>query len=136
MAKVQTMKAYLSGLLLFLMLHHSFAALCPDPNQSSLAWGEAPSPWLVNPFSKNTPQGEKNTSFIAASILIAGIGRGVMCTYQNSLGHYSIWWPVALRSPLISDVNWRASLGGYACTNERSQCVFYPAADPLITVAR
>ncbi len=102
------------------------AAVCPDPNNSSLRWGEIPKPWEQNPFSENSPQGDPNAHFVRANILMAGLGRGILCTYDNSHGYYSIWWQVNVRSPLNTDYNWRKSLGGFECTYELNDCVFYP----------
>lgn len=100
-------------------------ATCPDPNNSSLQWGEVPAPWEVNPFSQNQPQGEKNTRFVRANILLAGLGRGVLCTYQNSVGYYSIWWQASVKTPSRIDNNWRDSLAGFECTDPLDVCVFY-----------
>lgn len=103
------------------------AAVCPDPNHSSLQWGVIPLPWQLNPFSENRPQGEKNTAFIKANILVAGYGRGIACTYKNSVGYYSIWWPVNVKVPARTDYYWRDTLGGFECTISLEGCVFYPA---------
>lgn len=105
------------------------AAICPDPNNSSLSWGEVPKPWVVNPFSEQTPQGEVGARFKRANILVAGvIGRGVVCAYQNSLGVYSIWWPVNVKVPARVDYLWRDTLGGFECTDSLETCVFYPGS--------
>ena len=101
------------------------ATICPDPNNSSLQWGEIPPPWQQNPFSENSPQGEIGTRFIRANILVAGFGRGVACTYQNSVGYYSIWWQGNVKVPARTDNNWRDTLGGFECTGSLDACVFY-----------
>ena len=114
------------GCWFFSALH---AATCPDPNKSSLQWGQVPPPWEVNPFSSGTPQGEKGTRFVRANILVAGRqGLGIVCAYQNSLGIYSIWWEVNVKVPARSDNFWRDSLGGFECTGITEECVFYPAS--------
>lgn len=103
------------------------ATICPDPNNSSLQEGVIPPPWELNPFSANRPYGEEGTHFVRANILVAGsYGRGVVCTYLNSVGFYSIWWPVTSKIPPRSDNNWRDTLGGYECTTSLTGCVFYP----------
>ncbi len=114
--------------LLAFILPHAMATICSDPNQSSLQKGEVPPPWQVNPFSENKPQGEINTRFIRANILVAGFGRGVICVYQNSIGYYSIWWPVKVKVPARTDNNWIESLGGFECSSSLEECVFYPAS--------
>jgi hypothetical protein len=111
---------------LLLPVFQAQAAICPDANNSFLQQGIAPSPWLVNPFSENPIRGDLNTRFIRANILVAGYGRGVMCTYQNSFGRYSIWWQVSVKTPSPIDNNWRENLGGYECTGLLDACVFYP----------
>lgn len=100
-------------------------AMCPDPNNSSLLWGEIPPPWKVSPTSQNHPQGEEGTQFVRANVLVAGMGRGVVCTYQNTIGFYSIWWPVSVKVPNSFDYQWRRTLGGYQCTDSIESCVFY-----------
>ncbi|WP_419420945.1 DUF3757 domain-containing protein [Legionella sp. D16C41] len=106
----------------------SFAAMCPDPLKSSLAWGEIPEPWQENPFSEHKPQGDEHTQFVRANIMVAGAyGRGIICTYKNTLGYYSIWWPVLVKIPARIDYNWVDTLGGYVCTQEIQICQFYPA---------
>ena len=116
-----------SVLILLAMSQVHAAEICPDPNNSSLQYGVIPPPWVVNPFSDNKPQGEKNTLFVRANILVAGFGRGVLCTYRNSVGYYSIWWQVSVKIPAPIDNNWRDSLGGFECTSSLEACVFYPA---------
>lgn len=105
----------------------SVATICPDPNHSSLQWGEVPLPWEVNPFSEHQPQGEENAHFIRANILLAGSGRGIVCTYAISIGYYSIWWQVPVKIPAPAENNWRRSTAGYECTHSIVGCVFYPA---------
>lgn len=101
-----------------------YAAVCPDPDSSSLAWGEIPAPWQANPFSANTPQGEANTKFVRANIMVAGLGRGVVCTYHNSLSEYSIWWDTLVKRPARTDYNWIDALGGYVCAKSLAICQF------------
>jgi hypothetical protein len=108
----------------------SHALTCPDPQTTSLQWGVIPPPWLPNPFSNNSPQGELNTDFVRASILIAGYGQGVLCTYRNSIGDYSIWWPVITKIPAPADYVWIDTLGGFACSQGLSQCQF-EVLDPV-----
>lgn len=114
-------------LLFLLALSPVHAAICPDPNNSSLKWGEVPPPWAVNPFSENSPQGEIGTRFSRANILVAGFGRGVVCTYQSSAGYYSIWWQVNVKVPARIENYWRDTLGGFECNESLEACVFYPA---------
>ncbi|MDI1352286.1 MAG: DUF3757 domain-containing protein [bacterium] len=102
----------------------SYANTCPDPETTSLKWGVIPLPWLANPFSANTPQGEKGTIFKRVSILVAGYGQGVTCTYHNSLGLYSIWWPIITKIPAPVDYQWINTLGGFACSQGLNQCFF------------
>jgi len=101
---------------------------CPDPETSSLKYGIPPYPWEVNPFSENSPQADENTQFVQANILVAGFGRGVMCTYRNSLGEYSIWWQVLTKIPSRMDYNWIDTLGGFVCTEGLVSCEFYVAS--------
>lgn len=100
---------------------------CPDPQTTSLRWGVPPSPWVVNPFSLNQPQGEDNTRFIKANILVARYGQGVTCTYRNSLGEYSIWWQILTKIPANTDYSWIDTLGGFVCTQGLIECKFYVA---------
>jgi hypothetical protein len=102
----------------------NYAAVCPDPNASSLQWGEIPPPWMADPFSNNQPQGEPNTQFVRANIMIANVGRGIVCTYKNSLGDYSIWWPVLVKIPSTIDYRWIDTAWGFVCTLSRDQCQF------------
>lgn len=101
------------------------ATTCPNPSSSSLQWGEIPDPWKLDPFSENTPQGEKNTKFIRANIMVAGIGRGIICNYKNSIGYYSIWQPVNVKIPARVDYRWIESYMGYSCYISPEECVFY-----------
>ncbi len=89
-----------------------------------MQWGVPPEPWEVNPFSPNSPQGEENTLFVRANVLVAGYGQGVTCTYRNSLGEYSIWWPVLTKIPARDDPLWIKTMGGYVCTRGLTQCHF------------
>jgi len=113
---------------LFLSLSQVMAAaVCPHPNNSSLKWGEIPEPWEKNPYSENSPQSDPNNRFVRANILVAGLGRGILCTYANSQGYYSIWWQVNVKVPAFTDNNWRKTLGGYECAYDINDCLFYPA---------
>ena len=105
----------------------SFAAHCPDPQTTSLKWGEVPAPWVINPYSQR-PQGDDYTQFLRANIIVAGNGRGVICTYQNSGGIYSIWWSVLTKVPARVDYNWIDTLGGFVCTQGIDECQFSVAA--------
>lgn len=120
-----------SSVVIFLLIlscfHASYAFQCPDPNTTSLQWGLPPEPWEVNPYSPNTPQGEENTRFVRANILVAGYGQGVTCTYRNSLGEYSIWWQVITKIPSRVDYNWIDIPYGFVCTQGLAQCQFYVA---------
>ncbi len=102
----------------------SWAHVCPDPQTSSLNHGVPPSPWKVNPFSDNTPQGEADARFVRANVLVAGLGQGVMCTYKISVGYYSIWWQVITKIPAPIDYRWIAVQGGYACSVGLNECSF------------
>lgn len=113
-------------LFLIITLSQAYALNCPDPNQSSLRYGIVPEPWVVNPFSDHQPQGERDARFVRANILVAAsIGRGVVCTYQNSVGFYSIWWQTNVKIPAPIDYVWRNTLGGYECTTNVNACIFY-----------
>ncbi|MGL5741362.1 MAG: DUF3757 domain-containing protein [Legionella sp.] len=117
----------LLGLLLSQLSVQSHATLCPDPNTTSLKWGIPPEPWTENPFSTNRPQGEANTQFVRVNILVAEYGRGVLCTYRNSVGEYAIWWQVSTKIPSRMDYNWIKTLGGFVCTQCLEQCSFFTA---------
>jgi hypothetical protein len=97
---------------------------CPDPNTTSLKWGEIPKPWQLNPYSPNRPQGEEGTRFGRANIMVAGTGRGIVCSYKNSLGVYSIWWPVPVKIPSRNNYNWIEIYGGFVCTQSLAACDF------------
>lgn len=118
-------KQLILSLVLALSCLIGYAAHCPDPENSSLLWGEVPEPWEVSPFSQNRPQGEAGTQFTQANILIAGRGLGVSCTYQNSLGYYTIWQQRNVRIPGSVDYYWHKAPGGYACTQSFTACLFY-----------
>lgn len=107
----------------------TYAHTCPDPETTSLKWGVPPSPWEVNPYSPNRPQGEENTRFVKANILVAGYGQGITCTYRNSVGYYSIWWQVLTKIPARGDYSWIDTLGGFVCTQGLAECQFF-VADP------
>ncbi|MFC3907832.1 DUF3757 domain-containing protein [Legionella dresdenensis] len=105
------------------------ASTCPDPENSSLRWGEIPPPWQLDPFSANRPQGEAGTQFVRANIMVIGrIARGVVCTYRISVGDYSIWWPVLVKRPSPMDYNWIDTFGGFVCTQSLTDCWFSAAA--------
>ncbi|WP_133139178.1 DUF3757 domain-containing protein [Legionella genomosp. 1] len=108
---------------------NAYASVCPDPDNSSLQWGEPPYPWLKNPFSANPPYGEPGTQFVKANILVAGFGRGVSCTYRNSAGDYSIWRQTIVKLPPRVDPNWIDIYTGYVCTSAREACEFYVVAE-------
>jgi hypothetical protein len=120
-------KYYLFFLSFFLILFGglSYAVNCPNPQTTSLKWGVPPPPWEVNPFSPHPPQGDENTRFVRANILVAGYGQGVLCTYRNSGGEYSIWWQVLTKIPARSDYKWIDTLGGFVCSQSLELCEFY-----------
>ena len=97
---------------------------CPDPQTTSLQWGAPPSPWIENPFSANSPQGDENTRFVRANIVVAGYGQGVVCTYRIATGDYSIWWPVRTKIPAPTESSWMSTLGGFVCSQGLDQCQF------------
>lgn len=104
-----------------------YASVCPDPETSSLSRGVIPYPWVENPFSPNKPDAESGMYFLRANILVAGLGKGVTCTYQSSVGEFSIWWDVMTKIPARNDNNWIDGLGGFVCSQGLEQCVFYTA---------
>lgn len=113
---------------LFFCTFVGYSTNCPDPETSSLKWGVPPSPWVENPYSPNSPQGEANTQFVRANIMVAGgVGRGVVCTYKNSVGEYSIWWQVLTKIPARVDYHWIDVLSGFVCTGDLNLCDFYVA---------
>lgn len=102
------------------------ATVCPDPENSSLKWGEIPSPWQENPFSEHPPQAEEGTEFVRANILEYGhIGTGALCTYKSSVGEWSIWLNKPVKLPTRQDIYWIETFSGYICHAERENCVFY-----------
>ncbi|MFI4918610.1 MAG: DUF3757 domain-containing protein [Legionellales bacterium] len=107
----------------------SMAANCPDPETSSLKAGIPPAPWVVSPYSANSPQGEAHAHFVRANVLVAGYGVGVVCTYRISVGDYSIWQPVRTKIPAPVDYRWIDTLGGFVCTDGLTQCQFYVAEE-------
>ena len=121
------MPKYLFIVVGFLFACNSFALNCPNPETTSLKWGVPPEPWEVNPYSPNAPQGEDNTQFVRANILVAGYGQGVLCTYRISTGEYSIVWKVRTKIPARSDYSWIETQGGYVCTLGLELCHFYVA---------
>lgn len=121
-------KAILLGIFLAQCSYIIHATHCPDPETTSLKWGVPPEPWVENPYSSHSPQGEENTRFVRANILVAGYGRGVVCTYQNSVGEYSIWWQVLTKIPAPVDYSWIDTLGGFVCTVGLTECQFYTAS--------
>jgi len=110
-----------------LLFHVVQAMTCPNPNTSSLQWGEPPVPWVPNPLSPNRPQGEANAQFVRANILVAGIGRGVSCTYRISVGDYSIWFPALVKIPARSEGYWIDNYNGKVCTQSIERCDFVVA---------
>lgn len=124
------MKKYSTRVLCFILIFWvgvSSASTCPDPNTSSLKFGVPPSPWVENPFSENKPQGEENTQFVRANILVSGYGNGLVCTYKNSGGEYSIWWQVLTKIPPRTEMYWIDTLGGFVCSEGLNECQFYTA---------
>ena len=121
------MKRLLCGALLLSTISSVYATICPDPANSSLQQGIIPQPWKINPFSENTPQGELESQFTRANVLVAGLGMGIICTYENTQGCYSIWWETNVKIPSNNDNHWRNSLGGFECTDSLEECVFYTA---------
>ena len=120
------------GLIMACLLNTAVQAahVCPDPLNSSLRWGEPPKPWLVNPFSSHSPQGEDDAKFVKADILVnSGLGIGVSCTYRISIGDYSIWWPVKVKRPSRQDKQWIETVSGYVCTDSFAGCEFYVALE-------
>lgn len=117
-------KTLIGGLVLLQASTFAMATNCPDPETTSLKWGVPPSPWIENPYSPNPPQGEENTRFIRANILVAIYGKGVTCTYRNSLGEYSIWWPVLTKIPARTESMWIDTIGGFVCSQGLIQCQF------------
>lgn len=97
---------------------------CPDPKTSSLKWGEIPPPFEVDPFSQHSVQGDATTRFINVQILVAGYGQGVVCTYRNSLGLYSIWWQTLVKIPSPENWYWMDTNIGYLCSNSILDCAF------------
>lgn len=120
------MKKLLTMLMVGCIVPALYASICPDPNTSSLRWGEIPAPWIESPFSMK-PQGEPNARFVRAQVLVAGYGRGVACFYKNSLGEYSIWWPVLVRIPSSMDYHWIKNQNGFVCSYSLDDCEFTTA---------
>jgi hypothetical protein len=116
---------FIGTLLLTLAVCQTRAATCPDPATSSLQWGDIPAPWVIAPSSDHDPQGDKTTRFVNAKIMVAGVGRGVVCNYKNAVGFYSIWWPVSVKLPSRMDNRWIESYMGYTCYASSEVCVFY-----------
>ncbi|MCC5791494.1 MAG: DUF3757 domain-containing protein [Legionellaceae bacterium] len=102
----------------------AFAEQCPDPQQSSLAWGEVPPHWEVSPFSAGCPQADEQTDFTKAHILQAGYGQGVSCHYRNRVGDYAIWRQARTKLPARQTPFWVATLGGYVCDAGLAECDF------------
>lgn len=122
-------------ILLFLVISNSYSEsfTCPNPQTSSLRFGIIPEPWLLNPYSPNKPQADENIQFRRANILVAGIGRGVVCTYQNQNqpGNFSIWWPVLVKIPYHSEY-WIETLGGFVCSEPIELCNFRVSLESMI----
>lgn len=118
------MKIITWGVFLFLGVAHASLNTCPNPETTSLKWGVPPAPWVINPVSPNPPQGDDDTRFVRANILVAGYGQGVVCTYHMSVGEYSIWWPVLTKIPAPIDYNWIDTQGGFVCTQGLLECEF------------
>lgn len=102
------------------------ASVCPDPDNSALKWGEIPPPWQENPFSQHRPQAEEGTAFVRANILVyRHLGKGVTCTYKNSVGEWSIWLDKPVKLPTRQDIHWIDIVSGFVCKAARDDCIFY-----------
>lgn len=102
------------------------ATMCPDPSSSSLQSGSIPLPWVLNPFSAHEPQHHDEATFFRANLLVLGFtGRGVICTYQNRAGYYSIWWEVPVRKPVDASEDWQRTASGFECSTSLVVCTFY-----------
>lgn len=120
----------ISFLVLFTLQLHAAIMTCPDPETSSLKWGEAPYPWSVSPWNSTRPQGEEGTKFVQANILtIEGLSPGITCGYRNSAGLYWIWWQILVKRPAAGDYNWIEAIGGYVCKGPRQVCQFSVAVE-------
>jgi hypothetical protein len=117
---------YILGIVLAQFTAISHAHNCPDPQTTSLKWGVPPEPWKVSPYSQR-PQGDAHTYFVRANILVAGYGQGVLCTYRNSGGDYSILWQVLTKIPAPIDYSWVETLGGFVCRQGLVKCQFFVA---------
>jgi hypothetical protein len=118
----------ISSILLFLSQIVS-ADVCPSPKTSSLHEGIIPAPWLKNPFSQRNPQPNDNAAFSKATILVLfGMGKGIICTYQVNDGYYAIWRQVPVAVPWSGDYAWVRVQGGYVCGRDLLQCLFYPVS--------
>lgn len=102
-----------------------YADTCPDPQKSTLRWGEIPQPWELSPVSPRGVQEDPTTTFLRAHILVAGYGQGVVCTYRFSHGIYSIWQQARTKIPAPNDYSWIATQGGYGCSESLEQCTFF-----------
>lgn len=123
---------WFSGVVMGILFSQTLCASpanCPDPQTTSLKWGVPPAPWVVNPFSENQPYVDDSTVFVRANILVAGYGRGVICTYRTGERSFSIWWSILVKIPSRNDNHWIDTLGGYVCTDDRAQCTFYVALE-------
>lgn len=110
-----------TSLTLMLLFFYSpiFAVQCPDPHTSSLKDGQVPAPWVLPAFSR--PPNTRPSTFIQA-YLFTGSVPGVLCSYSNSLGNYSIFWSTTVQTPLTSP--WILSLDGYFCVQSLGGCSF------------
>jgi hypothetical protein len=121
---------FMKCLLLLVFSLSANAMNCPDPENSSLKWGEPPSPWEVSPFSEHRPQGEEGVKFVRATILAYGhLGKGVVCRYRMSIGNYDIWIQAPTKIPANTDNNWIEISSGYICNLGFEECNFYVALD-------
>lgn len=102
---------------------------CPDPQTTSLKWGVPPAPWVLSPLSDNNPYVDDSTVFVRANILAVNYGLGVTCTYKTADRYFSIWWQVLVRLPIPNDIHWISNMGGYVCTDDRTDCTFYVALE-------
>ncbi len=123
---MQKHRFFIGTLFLVCSLGLASAASCPDPDNSSLQWGEIPSPWQENPFSEHQPQPEEGTAFVRANLLVLGrYGVGATCTYKNSIGEWSIWLDKPVKLPTKHDLQWIEIVPGFVCHEDRALCEFY-----------
>lgn len=125
-------KNWIYGVYSLLVCVNVSADTCPSLDNTSLAWGRVPPPWVVSPGSQD-PQPDDMATFKEATILVAGFSVGVSCTYQFSEGTYTIYYQTRVSKPSMNDTNWYEKPGGYGCAMGIEECVFHPqikAAQP------